>query len=275
MLYSSYLTRRLQRESRNHEETTFLARFRLLFPLFLHVPITSKFAAEKSRGHLRPCHPLKCSTNTANARFWNAGLFFITVYNFVVIPLRIAFFSEAPLHQAYPWAIVDNLLDVLYYIDMLLCYRYFAVRVSDSKIFYRREDIGANYLQQDFFLDLVGNLPIDLVALFIFPDDTKFHMWCLFRVAKYLRILRIFKYGTHCFRLLTKTCFRGKNSSVSGTNLDSALGRFLTLVIMTIMSAHIIGCFWFTIANFTMRNAGPRSENVSSLSLVHTVCNLK
>lgn len=151
-----------------------------------------------------------------------------------VTPYRISFYdSDTPF-----WVIIDSIVDVLFFIDIILNF-FMAYYDSSDEIVDDRKLIAFSYLSRWFFLDLISIIPIS----FILDTNRNFNTLArvsrlpkLYRLIRVLRLMKIAKIVKERGNLINQV-----NSAFS---LDSGFERFIFFVIFTTIICHVVACFW-------------------------------
>ena len=169
---------------------------------------------------------------------WNVLLLAICIYNAWLIPFRLAF------AHARGFAFLDWIFDVLFFLDMILNYRYVAY-FHNGELVTDTPKIKRNYLHNRFKMDLISTFPFDLVSLLLIPREAS---WSVI-VQDGLRLLKLFRLRRHfgtldsIFRLLLDHHI---------TLAPLRLAEFLSGVILI---AHVAACGFFTFARWKYSRA--------------------
>ncbi len=108
------------------------------------------------------------------------------MYTTIITPYRISFVDEDPLG----WIIVDSLVDLVFFVDIIINFLSAYYNSEDNLIFDRKK-IALNYLKGWFFIDLMAVLPISLIMKSS-KDYTSLAR--LARMPRLYRLIRIAKY---------------------------------------------------------------------------------
>lgn len=171
---------------------------------------------------------------------WTFLLTLVTMYNFIVIPLRIAYFQGC---HADAYFIFDYAGDALYLTDIVL--RMFCIA------YYERDDlvevrskIRANYIKTGrVYGDVLSVLPFDLIAL-AGPLGTLgvAQVLSLFRINRLIRL----RDANSGFKMLETSVTKWlKSKSRSQKNAI----RLVKLIVTIFLIAHMFGCCFFMVAN--------------------------
>ena len=171
---------------------------------------------------------------------WMLLLTTFTVYNFLVLPLRIAFFQDCSLTWLY---VIDYMGDLLFVTDIILRMYVFAYYERDELVVSRAK-IYSNYRKSPRLgWDIASVLPFDLLALCA-PLGTlgTAQVLSLFRLNRLIR-LRDANAGLSMlessFTSLLNTQSRSQKNAL----------RLSKLIAVIFLIAHVFGCIFFLIAN--------------------------
>ena len=94
-------------------------------------------------------------------RLWNILVLFCIIYNLVLIPLRLAVWSD-------PWTYaVDYILDIFLLVDVYLNLYVFGY-IDEGKLFEQPDDIAARFRNSpEFWYTIVAATPIDLIVIIV------------------------------------------------------------------------------------------------------------
>jgi len=157
---------------------------------------------------------------------WDSFLLLLILISCILIPYQFVFIHEVSWGSSY----VIYLIDIIFLLDIWLnfntSYRSHGVEIFSRKKLYR------HYARTSFPMDLVANLPFDLLLLLFSSDLTVMNvpvvLWL--RLFRLLRVLRLFK--------ILKRWERHIWSNAGYLRIV----RFLTTILIVI---HWIACFWF------------------------------
>ena len=173
-------------------------------------------------------------------QFWFGIVLFVTLYNFIIIPFRVAFMENYELR--YTWLILDYVGDLILLADLIIR-AVFLAYYDDTHLVVDRSKIWWEYVKS-------GNLKWHIMAFFpseiiIFFVPTlcplwKLQTWSLFRINKLFRVSEVRYLVQHVESSLAK----------AGVNVQKNLLRIAKLLLVILLSAHLIACIFFAIANF-------------------------
>ena len=171
---------------------------------------------------------------------WSAVLGAFALYNFAVIPLRVAFFQGCEVTAAY---CVDYLGDLLFLADLVLRLRFLGYSERDQLVLSPWK-IQEHYLHSGRILrDVASLLPLDLIALAA-PLGTlgSAQVLSLFRMNRLLRLYDAAHTATMLEQLLSKLV-------TARSQGQKNLLRLTKLILSIFLIAHLMGCGFFLIAN--------------------------
>lgn len=175
--------------------------------------------------------PVISPRNPAKVK-WDLGVGVLIVYSVMLLPFRIGFEQEST-GAAF---VIDCIIDVCFFIDMVLCFHtgFFTGQdwfISDSKA------IAVKYLSSYFLPDLLSTLPFDiLVGLTTQADPTDVRSIKLVRIVRLIRLVK--------FMRLLKL---GRSSTAFSEYMfvNAAVLRLFKLIFKILFLAHLLSCFWY------------------------------
>lgn len=171
---------------------------------------------------------------------WTFLLTLVTMYNFIVIPLRIAFFQGCEMDGFFA---LDYTGDLLYVLDIALRMYCFAYYERDDLV-KDRNKIRAYYIKTGrVYGDILSVLPFDLIAL-AGPLGTMgvAQVLSLFRINRLVRL----RDANSGFVMLEASIVKWLKSK-SRSQKNSL--RLVKLIATIFLIAHVFGCCFFLIAN--------------------------
>ncbi|MGL5082758.1 MAG: ion transporter [Microcoleaceae cyanobacterium] len=193
--------------------------------------------------------------NTRFATAWEALIVIVTLYNYIMLPFRIAFRGGS----SNLWIFLDGFTDLILIGDIFL--RFHIGYIDKGELIIDKSRIKKHYFSKNFRLNLLSSLPIDFVIRLLFPY-APIPLWGFLRIPRLLR-------GSHCIEI-----FQQWENNV---NIDPVMVRMLHLVIVIFLIDHWVACTWFLIGNITekfgeswLTNSGlavesPRTKYLRSL----------
>ncbi|WP_287274949.1 MULTISPECIES: cyclic nucleotide-gated ion channel [unclassified Okeania] len=166
-------------------------------------------------------------------RSWQVLIVFITIYNALIVPFRIAFKNKFDSF----WVILDIIGDVILILD--ICIRFHIGYFEYGEYIQDKKNIAQRYRNRLFSRHLVASIPGDLIARIFAPKS-------LFIIAL-LRFPRLFRLPQF---------YRIFNRWETNVNINPTLIRMYKLVILIILITHWVACIWFMIGSWE-----PNAEN--------------
>ncbi|MEA5540995.1 ion transporter [Limnoraphis robusta Tam1] len=156
---------------------------------------------------------------------WESIIVLVSLYNYLSIPFRIAFQTEAD----GIWLILDLLSDTVLISDIFL--RFKIGYIDQGEFITDRQKIRKNYRSTDLKINLIASLPIDfIVRIFISPVPGY-----VIGIIRFPRLLR----GFQCLGI-----FRRWENNV---NVNPVVIRMINLVVTIFLIDHWVACLWFFI----------------------------
>ncbi|MCG5056894.1 MAG: ion transporter [Limnoraphis sp. WC205] len=156
---------------------------------------------------------------------WESIIVLVSLYNYLSIPFRIAFKTEAD----GIWLILDLLSDTVLISDIFL--RFKIGYIDQGEFITDRQKIRKNYRSTDLRINLIASLPIDfIVRIFISPVPGY-----VIGIIRFPRLLR----GFQCLGI-----FRRWENNV---NVNPVVIRMINLVVTIFLIDHWVACLWFFI----------------------------
>ena len=92
---------------------------------------------------------------------WDLFITLLLLFTCTATPYRIAV-EETTTDIDVAWAIIDNLVDFFFFIDIILNF-FMAYYNSEYKLIEDRRTIAISYLKSWFIIDVIAILPIDYI----------------------------------------------------------------------------------------------------------------
>jgi hypothetical protein len=173
---------------------------------------------------------------------WESLIVIVTLYNYIIIPFRVAF----QVGTREEWLIFDLIADGILIGDILL--RFNIGFIDQGELVEDKKQIQKHYRSTELTLDLIASFPADLIVrLFLNGSATT-----LISFLRFPRLLR----GIHCFEIFK----RWENN----VNVNSAVIRMIQLIMMIFLIDHWVACLWFFIGD-AARFAGESWLTTASL----------
>ena len=178
---------------------------------------------------LIPIHP-----NFVLKQAWDVMIMILLVYSCFQVPYSMAFDDNVDTNHMSPTYVADVLLDVIFMVDVVLCFftAYYDVKgmlVKDLR------KISKRYTRTWFAPDLGGSFPFDtVIGLFL---DSSGNMGAM-RILKMVRLLKL-------IRAVRVFHFLGELAHKDGFAWLKSTIRVLRSLFLIIFAAHALGCFFY------------------------------
>ena len=190
-----------------------------------------------SQEYMRAIHP-----ESKSMILWESLIVFVTLYNYVLIPFRVAF--QAGISEK--WFIYDLIADTIFIFDILL--RFNVGFIDQGELIQDKKRIRQQYRSTELTLDIIASFPADIfVRLFWNGAATA--------IISFLRFPRLIR-GIQCFEILK----RWENN----VNVNPAIIRMIQLITIIFLIDHWVACLWFFIGD-AARFAGESWLTTASL----------
>lgn len=170
-------------------------------------------------------------------KVWSSILGFALLYTCLVMPWVLAF---EEVITSKTWFIFDVLIDVIYFIDILITSN-LAYKDEKGKLVTTRSSILRNYITGMLFFDILAVIPINMIT----NTDQKINSYIkLLRIARLVRLIKILK---------VKKIFESISGGSKSTMM--ALNKLIVGLLMIMLLIHFTSCMW----NFLpkLENSGP------------------
>ena len=194
---------------------------------------------------------------------WNGIIFFVTIYNFLTIPLR-AFFSLISPDDGVPWQVFDTLLDCILLFDIFLRGRRL-VRKSDKAWPKSPSAIWSRYWKRWLVFDLFCSAPWELAiaAIFVSKGESPYTLWTKLRLVKLARTVYLPSSAASFERLFSERF-----------SLSQAFLRFIKLLLSIVCVAHINGCLWHALASKAHSECTAAFDHLDAGGAVSAISNI-
>lgn len=177
---------------------------------------------------------------------WVGIVLLVTLYNAIALPLRVAFLEN---HIISPtWIALDYLGDVCLLADFVIRGAFLAF-YDDNHLVVERSKIFSNYRKSKRMKwHMLAASPLEIVSAFV-PTMCPLwtlQVWSFFRLNKLLRLPEI----AHLLNQLEQSLAK------AGIKLPRNQLRVGKLIMVILISAHLVGCIFFLIANLNQHASG-------------------
>jgi hypothetical protein len=146
---------------------------------------------------------------------WNIILAALLIYTATIMPYRLAFVDPVDYNA---WFFVEMLIDVLFFIDVIvnLLTAYYT---SDGELITRRRDIFLTYLRSWMLLDIVACIPFNWIPIEEDEDSGSeggryntfirlLRLPRLYRIMKFSRIFKLVKVSYNSYLMKIQDYFK-------------------------------------------------------------------
>jgi CRP-like cAMP-binding protein len=177
-------------------------------------------------------------------QLWFGVILIVTLYNIIVIPFRLAFMENHELTSL--WLVLDYGGDFFLIVDMIIRTSFLAY-YDDTHLVIVKKDIWNHYLRSGKIkTHLLSILPTE-VAIIAVPQLCplwKLQVWSLFRINKLFRVSEVRYLIDRVETSLGKAGVRVPKNGL----------RVAKLISVIILSAHLVACVFYMIANFNQHS---------------------
>jgi hypothetical protein len=129
---------------------------------------------------------------------WDLFIIFLSIYNSFMIPIQFA--MPDTMDRVILVAVIDQIVDVLFAIDIIIMFRTSYQDQKTDNIIRDSKLIAINYIKGRFFIDLLASVPFDLIGRLITttpdaridPSTTTF--LSILKMTRLLRLGRMVSY---------------------------------------------------------------------------------
>ena len=184
---------------------------------------------------LHPFGPFRC--------FWDFAVMLMLIYTCIEVPVTLAFNVDLAFDH-YSGYIAFS-IDILLLIDILITFRtaYFD-KWDRLRLIIDECEIAKKYICGWFFIDLLTSIPFE----FMLPASNIVKFVKVFRVFRFVRIVKILR----LFKMIKY--FDGFMSQFVIRELLVIL-KFLKILALMVLFAHLSACAWFFVGYTTMDNS--------------------
>lgn len=179
-------------------------------------------------------------------KFWETFKFLLLVYTFIILPLKVTFFSEGANKVDIDY-LFEKFIDLVFLIDLFL--NFFTPVMDKYDLAFSHKKIAKIYLKGWFSLDVLALIPFEEIVTAFVKSDSVDALTLLLRIIKVLRLVRLIK----LVRLFKSFDFKNNENYIIGFLGTNLKGTVFLLVLpnfmLIVFSAHVFSCIWFFIAD--------------------------
>lgn len=171
---------------------------------------------------------------------WDVFLGVLVIYSVLNIPLQLAFTT----YQSGSWPItVDLLIDVFFFLDLLLNFNMVYFSDPDSAYVAVRWRIMKRYLRSWFLVDLLSFFPLTELPAAMGSDGAVVSDLDTFQLLKSLRLFRLLK--------LVQTVNISKTLSMLEENfsINANVLSLATTILQVLLISHMVSCLWWGLSS--------------------------
>lgn len=173
---------------------------------------------------------------------WDLLMLVLILYSCITVPFRLGMDHQA---KGY-WWFVEVMVSLVFIADIVLSFQ--TAVLEGDRFVLDRKLIRASYLRGWFTVDLLSSMPmelVDLVAQLLFPqpDENGPQGGSVNRLLRALRLVRLLR----VLRLLKIQSYINLLEDALSINLQ--LIQLFKVTSGLVYLAHVLGCFWFWLAN--------------------------
>jgi len=207
--------------------------------------------AQGSTDEKKPRPKIDCLLFLPNSQFiqyWNIIVILLLLFTAYVMPYQIAFLEGL---DTADWFVTNIIVDCLFISDILINLN--TAIVVNGVLVISRKEIFLDYLKGWLILDIISSIPMDLLEILIFGQNTAFNMRTL-RLARLPRLYRLIRITR--FLKLSKIFRRSAAFSdiEEYFEINTGFGRLLVFILSVLTCVHIVGCFWYYFAKIEELN---------------------
>ena len=101
--------------------------------------------------------------------YWDLGIILLVIYNCLTIPLGVAFPKLEFLEKNVGIQVFENLIDILFAVDILINFRTSFVSTSSGLEITDGKKIAINYVKGRLLVDILATIPFEKVIPLFFP----------------------------------------------------------------------------------------------------------
>ena len=163
---------------------------------------------------------------------WDTFVTLLLMWTAIVVPLRIAFWTDAS-DGVIAW---EYVIDFFFLVDIGICF-ISAFVDYEGRVITDRSRIARHYLRTWFLLDLIATIPFSL----FYEDGDEVHR--MTRLARLPRIIRLSQLSS--VLLVLQTGRFSKYFQNVDLHIHSAVKRLFRFFTWMLLIVHVAGCIWY------------------------------
>tara|TARA_B110000285_G_C14981699_1_gene541721 strand:- start:437 stop:985 length:549 start_codon:yes stop_codon:yes gene_type:complete len=169
---------------------------------------------------------------------WDIFIIVLALYNCIVLPLELAILPPF-MEDNYTFEVVNRVIDVIYFIDIILSFRTTYVNPMTGDEVYDAKKISLRYIYGTFWPDIISTVPFDAMLMGLDKNflgtkinAKRFALLSCLKLIKILRLARIIEFlkSSDEFKLQLK---------------------LTKLFFMLLLYIHLTGCAWIFVTVIT------------------------
>ena len=184
-------------------------------------------------------------------RVWETFKFLLLIYTFIVLPMKVTFFSDSANEIDLDY-IFEKSIDFVFLVDLVL--NFFTPVLDKLDLTKSHKRIAVLYLKGWFTLDLLALIPFEEIVTAAVGEDRIGGFKYLVRIIKVLRLVRLVK----LVRLFKSFDFKNNENYIInwlGTNLKGSV--FLLVLpnfLLIVFGVHVYSCVWYFLGDSNTDN---------------------
>jgi len=128
--------------------------------------------------------------NSSFLRAWHLIVVVLLLWSATIIPFRIGFFSDETI-RVDAWVVTEIIVDMFFLIDIMV--NFCSAYEHENQVVVDWQQVAWNYLTSYFAVDLVGSIPLSLIAPSLGSQLRGVRLIRLPRLFKLVKLLRFVK----------------------------------------------------------------------------------
>ena len=166
---------------------------------------------------------------------WDLLIMLFAIFNCFFIPLEVSF--DDPVFDHWAFGLVNSIIDFVFFIDILICFRTVFIDKSGNECCEPRE-MAIHYLKTSFVIDVIATVPFDAILSLgpsyrIYKENIKKN-----NEVPWVDMLGIFKLG-RLLRLSDIINFTNTTEDVKSSM------KLIKLILFLVVYLHCFACNWW------------------------------